>query len=358
MNPELRRELNAVLPYDAPPAAGAPPDMSSFAINNLVLTIHYSNGAGEMPLPNPRRLAGGPLGSVLRLSDRGANYHTKVRCGATTIALIMHPNQCIICGVRSYLVLLVVCNVVTKHLRKKLPSCATFHFHTFIDEMQNSVCRVAIDAPLNFDRLQALVRPEFRVARQQGDASDAPLAALGARRGARRERSSLKINHHELSFLIPQSASQRKAVEVVVKFYASSARSIVCINGVHSIYLAHQLLRDIVAFLGAHRDALRVGHGAAAAAETTLLERRAISRSLVAQLHKEIKKKRYFIHSASAAAGGSALALALSWAAHLARNPSTTRQPSRVFMLRTHWYTLSSRLAVSDRSRCLPWVPR
>lgn len=291
MNPELRKELEAVMPYEAPPPGAAAVDMANFAINNVVFTIHYSNGAGEMPLTNPWRLAGGPLGSMLRYSERDAHYHTKARIGGMTIALIMHPHLCIVSGVRSYLVLLVVCNMVTKYLRRVLPQCASFHFHSFINQMQNSVCRVSIDVPLNFDRLQSIIKPEFTIKCQLGDHN---VPAIGKRRNAPRAnlRNNLKIIYHELAFMIPKSRCQRKPVEVVLKFYYSASRSVISINGVHSIYLAYELLKDIVAFLLYHRSAL-TGATITNHVETNALqqEKRALSKSLMkAHLQKSIVK--------------------------------------------------------------------
>lgn len=264
MNPELRKELDSIMPYDSvlPGMDGMPVNMSSFAINNVVFTLQYSNALGETPFANMRYLAGGPLGNMLRFSDTDVHFYTKLRINSMNVVIILHSHQCIICGVRSYLVLLVVCNLITKHLRKHMPVFATMYFSSFISQMQNSVCRMTLDIPLNFDRLQDIVRPAFKVTKMQSDKEMPSLfsALNNSRRrkiaSNRRRPNNLKINHHELKFFIPQSHCQRKVVEAVIKFYHSGNKSIICINGVHSIYLAHQLLCDMGAFLYKHRATL------------------------------------------------------------------------------------------------------
>lgn len=257
MNPSLRAQLDPYLPFDAVPVQTAP-DMSTFVIHNIVFTLSYSNATGETPLANPWYLTGGPLGAIFRKSDNDVHYHMKVQINDMMVAMIIHPGQCIICGTKSYLILLLVCNLITKMFRRTVPSMATFYFSSFVSAMENTVCRVGVPMPLNFDNLQSLLRPQFKITRAE---SDSPaLAIQGKRRAPKRgKRSKMKITHNELSFDIPLPAFQRhnRPIKVVINFFVDNKVSTICINGIHSLNLVYEILKETVAFLTHHAGRLQ-----------------------------------------------------------------------------------------------------
>ena len=234
-------------------------------VTNLVYGVPYSFDSEDgAPLYDRWKLAGVYLSDCLAHRDNNAHYALRIALPGNrqVCSALMHTSICIISGPKSQVDLVTVCNTLTLKIITEVPYAKSFHVGSFRNRLHNTVvCLSTGNLPINFAKLQPLLRPRNVVKRSDdvlgNNTGGVPgLDAIAADR----------IPHYIMAVKIPpKSTKQTEGKYPLIKMYERKSfnergeiciEPKICINGIPSIDHGKAILLELYFFILENRERL------------------------------------------------------------------------------------------------------